>query len=97
MLAAHLPYPALVLDAHTNVVLTNPACAVLFGAEPTGRNFVRDFLANPQAAELVDNWPQVASARLDRRSRFTSRGVPRPRGSTRYCRTRWPERVSPPV
>jgi len=66
MLAAHLPYPALVLDGYTNVVQTNTACAALFGTQLTGRNFVRDFLANPQAAQLVDNWPQVAWAGLDR-------------------------------
>ncbi|HCT79136.1 MAG TPA: hypothetical protein DGT23_21780 [Micromonosporaceae bacterium] len=38
----------------------------LFGADMAGRNFVRDFLANPHAAQLVDNWPEVAWAGLDR-------------------------------
>lgn len=66
MLAAHLPYPALVVDAHTNVIQTNAACTSLFGADLAGRNFVRDFLANPHVAQLVDNWPQVAWAGLDR-------------------------------
>jgi hypothetical protein len=66
LLDAHLPYPALIFDAHSTVVQTNAACAALFGVDVTGRNCVGDFLTDPRSAALVDNWPQVAWAGLDR-------------------------------
>ena len=65
MLQAHEPYPAMVVDGHFNVVLANRACTTLFGAPPGG-NFVRDFVANPAAAQAIVNWPEVAWAGLDR-------------------------------
>jgi transcriptional regulator with XRE-family HTH domain len=66
MLHAHEPYPAMVVDAHWNVIFANRACAALFGPHVVGSNFVRDSLANPAAAQAIVNWPEVAWAGLDR-------------------------------
>jgi transcriptional regulator with XRE-family HTH domain len=66
MLAAHEPYPGMVLDGHFTVLAANPPCRVLFGQDLVGVNFVRDALANPAAAEGIVNWPEVAWAGLDR-------------------------------
>jgi transcriptional regulator with XRE-family HTH domain len=66
MLAAHEPYPGLVLDGHFTVVAANPPCRVLFGQDLVGVNFVRHALANPAAARGIVNWPEVAWAGLDR-------------------------------
>ena len=66
MLTAHEPYPAMVVDRHWTVVLANRACSVLYGPQVVGRNFVRDALADPAAAEAIVNWPEVAWAGLDR-------------------------------
>jgi transcriptional regulator with XRE-family HTH domain len=66
MLAAHEPYPAMVLDRYWTVVLANRACSVLYGPRVVGRNFVRDALADPAAAGAIVNWPEVAWAGLDR-------------------------------
>ncbi len=66
LLAAHQPYPAMVLDARYTVVAANRACAALFGPTVAGSNFVRDAVANPAAAETIVNWPEVARSGLDR-------------------------------
>jgi transcriptional regulator with XRE-family HTH domain len=67
LLQAHLPYPAMVLDAHWNVVLANRACESLYGADLVGSNIARRFLTDPAAAaEAVVNWAEVAWAGLDR-------------------------------
>jgi transcriptional regulator with XRE-family HTH domain len=66
MLQAHEPYPAMVTDGRWNVVLANCACSVLFGTDVVGMNFVRDYLANPAAAQTMVNWPEVAWAGLER-------------------------------
>jgi hypothetical protein len=66
MLAAHEPYPGLVLDGHFTVLAANTACRVLFGQDLVGVNFVRDALTNPAAAAGIVNWPEVAWAGLDR-------------------------------
>jgi transcriptional regulator with XRE-family HTH domain len=66
MLAAHEPYPGLVLDGHWTVTAANAACQALFGPTVVGSNFVRDSLTNPAAAHAVANWPEVAWAGLDR-------------------------------
>jgi len=50
LLHAHQPYPGMVLDSHWNVLITNRACADLFGGDLVGANMVRHFLANPAAA-----------------------------------------------
>jgi transcriptional regulator with XRE-family HTH domain len=66
MLAAHEPYPGMVLDGHFTVLAANPPCRVLFGQDLVGVNFVRDALANPAAAAGIVNWAEVAWAGLDR-------------------------------
>src|SRR5687767_12146961 len=66
MLAAHEPYPGLVLDGHFTVLAANAPCRVLYGQDLVGANFVRDALANPAAAAGIVNWPEVAWAGLDR-------------------------------
>jgi transcriptional regulator with XRE-family HTH domain len=66
LLRAHQPYPGMVLDSHWNVLVTNRACADVFGGDPVGTNMVRHFLANPAAAAALVNWPEVAWAALGR-------------------------------
>jgi hypothetical protein len=66
MLAAHEPYPGMVLDGHWTVIAANRACQALFGPAVTGSNFVRDSLTDPVAAQAIVNWPEVAWAGLDR-------------------------------
>lgn len=66
VLAAHEPYPAMVLDAQYTVVAANRACAALFGPQVAGSNFVRDALADLATAQAMVNWPEVAWAGLDR-------------------------------
>jgi transcriptional regulator with XRE-family HTH domain len=66
LLRAHLPYPAMVLDSHWNVLLANQACVHLYGADPTGVNIVRQMLTDPAASQLIVNWPEVAAAGLGR-------------------------------
>jgi transcriptional regulator with XRE-family HTH domain len=66
LLAAHEPYPAMVLDARYTVVAANRACAALFGPQVAGSSFVRDALADPATAQTIVNWPEVAWAGLDR-------------------------------
>ena len=66
LLRAHEPYPAMVFDAHWDVLYANGASGALFGDGVVGSNFVRDSLANPAAARAIVNWPEVAWAGLDR-------------------------------
>jgi transcriptional regulator with XRE-family HTH domain len=73
MLAAHEPYPGLVLDGHFTVLLANDACARLFGTDLVGVNFVRDALTNPVTAGMIVNWAEVAWAGLDRLRRHHER------------------------
>ena len=65
LLDAHLPYPALVIDAHSNVVAANRACTTLFGEGLVGSNMVELYLADGAARAIV-NWAEVASAALGR-------------------------------
>jgi transcriptional regulator with XRE-family HTH domain len=66
LLAAHDPYPAMVLDRHWTVVMANRCATSLFGRALVGSNFVRDVLTNPASAVMVINWSEVAWAGLDR-------------------------------
>jgi transcriptional regulator with XRE-family HTH domain len=66
LLRAHLPYPALVLDAYGTVVLANRAGLRLFGADLVGTNIIRRFLIDPAAPQAIVNWPEVAWAGFDR-------------------------------
>ncbi len=65
LLHAHLPYPAMVLDAHWNVIIANHDCTKLYGGDVVGANIVRRFL-DPAATQAILNWPEVAWAGLDR-------------------------------
>lgn len=72
MLAAHLPYPAVVMDRRWNVLETNEGANRLFGmimrpdllpAEPN----VLDLMLNPgRVRDAVSNWPYVAVSLLRR-------------------------------
>jgi len=73
MLAAHEPYPGMVLDGHFTVLLANDACARLFGTDLVGTNFVRDALTNRATAAMIVNWAEVAWAGLDRLRRHHER------------------------
>ena len=66
MLAAHEPYPGMVLDGHWTVVAANAPCRALFGSSVVGSNFVTDALTDPAHADAIVNWPEVAWAGLDR-------------------------------
>jgi transcriptional regulator with XRE-family HTH domain len=66
LLAAHDPYPAMVLDRRFTVVLANRSALLLFGAGLVGANFVRDALANPAGRGHVTNWSAVAAGGLAR-------------------------------
>lgn len=64
LVIAHEPFPALVLDAHTQVIAANRACAWLFGSDLTGCNLVERYVADASAREAIVNWPEVAWAGL---------------------------------
>ena len=66
LLAAHEPYPGMVLNGHWTVVAANRPCRTLFGPTVVGSNFVRDALTDPGAAATMVNWAEVAWAGLDR-------------------------------
>jgi transcriptional regulator with XRE-family HTH domain len=67
LLAAHMPYPAMVVDGRWNVVFANDASARLYGGDVVGANMVRRFLSDPAAArQAIVNWAEVAWAGLDR-------------------------------
>jgi len=65
LLNAHEPFPALVIDAHSNVVAANGACALLFGEGLVGSNMLQRYIDDGVATAIV-NWPEVASAALAR-------------------------------
>jgi len=66
LLHAHLPYPAMVVDTHWNVLFANPACEHLYGTDLVGANIVRRMLGDPAAGQSIVNWPEVAWAGVDR-------------------------------
>lgn len=66
LLQAHQPYPATVVDSRWNVVAANSASKLLFGEDVVGSNIVRRFVADPAAAQVIVNWPDVAWASLSR-------------------------------
>lgn len=66
LLAAHEPFPALVLDAHARVVAANQASSTLFGGGLVGSNLVERYLADPAVRAAVVNWPEIAWPALDR-------------------------------
>jgi transcriptional regulator with XRE-family HTH domain len=66
LLAAHEPFPALVLDAHTRVVAANRASSALFGGGLVGSNLIERYLGDPAVCAAVVNWPEMAWTALDR-------------------------------
>lgn len=66
LLAAHEPFPALVLDAHAQVIATNRACSLLFGPDLLGANLLERYLTDTTARDAIVNWPEVAWAALAR-------------------------------
>jgi len=66
LLAAHEPFPALVLDAHARVVAANRASSALFGCGLVGSNLLERYLADPAVRAAVVNWPEIAWTALDR-------------------------------
>jgi transcriptional regulator with XRE-family HTH domain len=73
LLTAHLPYPAMVLDRHWNVLIANAACDRLYGDGLAGTNMVRRFLTDPRARDMVVNWPEIAGSALSRLRRECER------------------------
>lgn len=66
LMRAHEPYPALLVDAHWNVVAANDGAVRLFGADAVGSNVVRRFVLGSTARSAIVNWPDVARATLER-------------------------------
>ncbi|MDP4509666.1 helix-turn-helix domain-containing protein [Nonomuraea turcica] len=66
LLAAHEPFPALVLDGHARVVAANKAAGVLFGSDLIGANLLQRYLTDPTLRQAIVNWTDVAWAVLSR-------------------------------
>jgi transcriptional regulator with XRE-family HTH domain len=66
LLAAHEPFPALVLDPHAQVIATNRACPLLFGPDLIGTNLIERYATDAAARDAILNWPEVAWAGLAR-------------------------------
>lgn len=65
LLAAHEPYPAIVLDRRSRVVNANAGAARLFGGDLVGANLLDRFLAD-DPSRWIANWPTVAQQMLRR-------------------------------
>jgi transcriptional regulator with XRE-family HTH domain len=81
MLAAHEPYPAVVMDRHWDVTDTNASAAALFawllGADRDGpANVIRLFFDPHGLRPHVDNWHAAAEALIQRVHREAVGGVP---------------------
>ncbi len=80
VLAHHEPYPAVVMDRHWNVLLTNRAAAAMFewllaGSDPSDPpNIVR--LMFTQLRPHVSNWDQAGEALIQRVHREAVGGIP---------------------
>jgi transcriptional regulator with XRE-family HTH domain len=72
MLLQHEPFPAIVMDRHWNVLMTNDAAPRLFGcfidmaARPTPRNLLHLMFDPAGMRPFVANWPQTARGLLAR-------------------------------
>ena len=66
LLAAHEPFPGLVLDHRSRIVAANRAASLLFGPGLVGTNMIERYLTDPALREAVVNWPDVAWAALAR-------------------------------
>ncbi len=81
MLRQHEPYPALVMDRHWNVLMTNDAAPRFFqrfvdlGAYPRPRNILR-MMFDPQALRpAIANWDEAGRNLILRVHREATRGV----------------------
>lgn len=80
MLRHHEPYPAVVMDRHWNVTLTNDAAAAMFGwlldGSETGEppNLIR--LLFNQVRPYVANWEQTGEVLIQRVHREAVGGIP---------------------
>jgi len=81
MLKQHEPYPALVMDRHWNVLMTNDAAPRLFGRmvdlgrHPKPRNLLRLMFDPRGLRPCVANWEAVAASLLQRIHREAVGGV----------------------
>jgi transcriptional regulator with XRE-family HTH domain len=72
MLLQHEPFPAIVMDRHWNVLMTNDAVPRLFGcfidmaARPTPRNLLHLMFDPAGMRPFIANWPQTARGLLGR-------------------------------
>jgi transcriptional regulator with XRE-family HTH domain len=72
MLRQHEPFPAIVMDRHWNVLMTNDAAPQLFNCfidlakHPTPRNLLHLMLDPEGMRPFVANWPQTARGLLAR-------------------------------
>jgi transcriptional regulator with XRE-family HTH domain len=72
MLRLHEPFPAVVMDRHWNVLMTNEAAPRFFGAfvdmaaRPKPRNLLHLMFDPNGMRPFVDNWEQVAESLLGR-------------------------------
>jgi PAS domain-containing protein len=80
MLAAHEPYPAVVMDRHWDLLDANAPAAELFGwllGEREGpANVIRLFFDPNGLRPHVDNWEEAAGALIQRVHREAVGGVP---------------------
>jgi transcriptional regulator with XRE-family HTH domain len=81
MLKQHEPYPALVMDRHWNVMMTNEAAPKFFGQFtalakfPRPRNLLRLMFDPNGLRPFIANWDQVAASLLQRIHREAVGGV----------------------
>jgi transcriptional regulator with XRE-family HTH domain len=72
MLLQHEPFPAIVMDRHWNVLMTNDAAPRLFGcfidmaARPTPRNLLHLMFDPAGMRPFIANWPATARGLLGR-------------------------------
>jgi transcriptional regulator with XRE-family HTH domain len=72
MLLQHEPFPAIVMDRHWNVLMTNDAVPRLFGCfidmavRPTPRNLLHLMFDPAGMRPFIANWPQTARGLLGR-------------------------------
>jgi transcriptional regulator with XRE-family HTH domain len=84
MLAGHEPYPAVVMDRHWNVLLTNKAAGAFFGwlranergSEGGADNVIRMMFDPAGLRPFVTNWEAVARSLVSRVHREAVGGVP---------------------
>ncbi len=64
----HDPYPALVIDRHWNIVMSNQSGGVVLAAFgiAEGGSILTAMLEPGRAATLIENWPEVAAHTLAR-------------------------------